>query len=373
MSCASLRQDLGTRVDIQLHRYFTTKCHVASPQQEQVNRMAPKTNAKTKGPATLSPTAPNASIQELNTYTPADFVSKFLPHHAPTGYLYIPNPPPPRQLASQHESESTDEYIHVLSPAPDLSPEASPTQTTAPPASYVLRFFTSSTIPPSDLHTCLSLITHTSSADYRASSIGWSPARKRAEMQLQDMKYLLWCNLKRPSSPPYTYKVEGFLSFMLTHEDDIPVIYVYEIHVEEKLRGRGVGGMLMAVMEGVGRRAGVEKAMLTVFTRNKAARGWYEGLGWGVDGCSPGMKRLRGGRRKEPEYVILSKALGAGGSGEDGEQEWEDEKTREDGDEDSGGEDEDVKTTARETVLRAPALERGVQVSDPPILINANE
>lgn len=105
-------------------------------------------------------------------------------------------------------------------------------------------------------------------------------------------------------------KVCGFLSFMLTWEDGVEVVYCYEIHLEECVRGKGVGGRLMGVLEEVGRRAGVQKAMLTVFRRNEGAVGFYEGLGYGVDEYSPKPKRLRNGVVKEVDYLILSKSLG---------------------------------------------------------------
>lgn len=46
-------------------------------------------------------------------------------------------------------------------------------------------------------------------------------------MKLLDLKYLL---VKRDG------KVEGFVSFMPTYEDEYPVIYCYEIHLGEELR-----------------------------------------------------------------------------------------------------------------------------------------
>lgn len=78
------------------------------------------------------------------------------------------------------------------------------------------------------------------------------------------------------------------------------------------MRGMGVGGRLMGVLEEVGRRAGVEKAMLTVFRRNEGAVGFYEGLGYGVDEYSPRPKKLRNGVVKEVDYLILSKSLRSG-------------------------------------------------------------
>ena len=49
--------------------------------------------------------------------------------------------------------------------------------------------------------------------------------------------------------------------------------------------------------------------MLTVFKANGAARRFYRGLGWEVDGFSPVAKGLRGGRGREVDYEIWSKAL----------------------------------------------------------------
>lgn len=48
-------------------------------------------------------------------------------------------------------------------------------------------------------------------------------------MKLLDLKYLL---VKRDDG-----KVEGFVSFMPTYEDGYLVIYCYEIHLGEELRG----------------------------------------------------------------------------------------------------------------------------------------
>ncbi|KAF6234827.1 hypothetical protein HO173_007047 [Letharia columbiana] len=59
----------------------------------------------------------------------------------------------------------------------------------------------------------------------------------------------------------------------------------------------------------MGRKAGVEKAMLTVFKRNKAAMQFYERLGYEEDEYSPRPKKLRNGVVKELDYLILSKSL----------------------------------------------------------------
>jgi hypothetical protein len=48
-------------------------------------------------------------------------------------------------------------------------------------------------------------------------------------MKLLDLKYFL---VKGEDG-----KVEGFLSFMPTYEDEYPVIYCYEVHLSSLLQG----------------------------------------------------------------------------------------------------------------------------------------
>lgn len=101
----------------------------------------------------------------------------------------------------------------------------------------------------------------------------------------------------------------AFLSFMLTYEDGFKVIYCYEVHVLEGWRGKKIGKGLMEILESIGRAVGVEKSMLTVFTTNEHAQDLYRYLGYDVDDYSPQPKRLRGGKIKQPDYLIMSKTL----------------------------------------------------------------
>ena len=213
-----------------------------------------------------------------------------------------------------------------------------------------------------DMDACIDLVESTSSHDYKASSIGWNPRRKRAEMTDREMIYLLVrqgdvdagtehkrrddagttdqatpqidtssaaidntesvtvskeciqnkCEANNRSERPHSSSILGFISFMFTNDDpphdDREVVYIYEIHLREHLRGRGLGSNLIQFVEEVATRCGVTKTMLTVFTANRGARTMYEKLGYGRDECSP---KDRVTRRKviEAEYVIMSKEL----------------------------------------------------------------
>lgn len=123
-------------------------------------------------------------------------------------------------------------------------------------------------------------------------------------MRLPDLRYLL----VEPDDGG-TGEVEGFLSFMLTYEDGREVVYCYEIHLSPALRGCGLGGHLMRMLEGIGWKVGVEKAMLTVFVANEGAIEFYSRLGYEEDEYSPRPRKLRNGIIKKADYVILSKRL----------------------------------------------------------------
>ncbi|KAI4196777.1 MAG: hypothetical protein LQ350_006347 [Teloschistes chrysophthalmus] len=181
-----------------------------------------------------------------------------------------------------------------------------------PQLAHSIRFESCSTMSPDDLNACFNLIASSSANAYATSSIGWSPVKKRKEMKLPDLRYLL---LESRATDRSDKRIEGFLSFMLTYEDGYEVVYCYEIHLAPHLQGQGIGRHLMMLVEGVGTKAGVAKSMLTVFVENQAAMRFYEKLGYSEDEYSPEPRKLRNGTIKMPTYSILSKSLKDNGKG----------------------------------------------------------
>ncbi|KAI4234779.1 MAG: hypothetical protein L6R40_006658 [Gallowayella cf. fulva] len=166
---------------------------------------------------------------------------------------------------------------------------------------YAITCESSASLTTSGFEACFDLIASSSANAYAASSVGWSPAKKRKEMKLPDLRYLLLTDAAA--------RIQGFLSFMLTYEDGHQVIYCYELHLSPHVQRRGLGKHLMGLMEGVGKRAEVEKSMLTVFVANQVALKFYEKLGYSKDQYSPEPRTMRNGTVKMPTYVILSKSL----------------------------------------------------------------
>lgn len=142
--------------------------------------------------------------------------------------------------------------------------------------SYKLGLYTPKTLPPKDLTACLNLIEKTSGKHYRESRDGWSVRRKRSEMMLWDLRYLVvregsschgtgegeWEDAEeagdgeggddgerehRGEEKEETVveefeeeeegEIKGFMSFMPTFEDGIMVLYLYEIHLVDEVRG----------------------------------------------------------------------------------------------------------------------------------------
>lgn len=146
--------------------------------------------------------------------------------------------------------------------------------------SYKLSLYQPSTLRPQDLTACLKLVEKTSGKHYRESKDGWSGKKKRKEMELWDLKYVVvrevgrgivegegdWEDEEEDEGGNEEGKgeensghskemkkeiiveesgeeregegeIKGFMSLMPTFEDGIKVVYLYEIHLIDELRG----------------------------------------------------------------------------------------------------------------------------------------
>ncbi len=118
---------------------------------------------------------------------------------------------------------------------------------------------------------------------------GWDDVAKLDELCHKDSRFFL-------------VESRGFVHFRIEVDEDgnSPVVYVYELQVEMKHRGRKLGHALMRAVEDFGLAHGISKIMLTVFTANAGARRFYERLGYDTDPSSP----------DGAGYVILSRTDG---------------------------------------------------------------
>ncbi|TPX70910.1 hypothetical protein SpCBS45565_g01393 [Spizellomyces sp. 'palustris'] len=174
---------------------------------------------------------------------------------------------------------------------------------------------------PSDLHQwAFNLVKHNLYDQYiTAKDTGWSDQDKLAEMSEEHAMYLI--------AQASDGQLVGFLYFQFVMEDycaddnesgedssddkeeeQIPVIYCYELQLESSFQRNGLGAHFMRILEEVGRKYRMEKSMLTVFKSNEAAINFYRQLGYDVDGISP-SKHLPPRRAARISYEIFSKCL----------------------------------------------------------------
>lgn len=104
--------------------------------------------------------------------------------------------------------------------------------------------------------------------------------------------------------------VAAFCSFLVTNEEQVKVMYLYEIHVAPPYQGCRLGQCLMGGFHAVVERLHQpplyvpQGSALTVFGTNKRALEWYMRLGYVVADHSPQGRVLRG-RQIPPDYYIL--------------------------------------------------------------------
>lgn len=188
---------------------------------------------------------------------------------------------------------------------------------TCPSACFNIEHKSSRSMSHALFEECFKLIEKTSVHDYRGSTIGWTPQSKRDEMQDTLMHYLLVRSDQAPGGNSAVNTQEetqrafsGFLSFMITYDSipEVPVLYVYEIHLEDAYRGNGLGVHLLDLASAIATSCGMSKIMLTCFVSNARARHFYERYGFEKDTISPSDRRTRG-RLIQADYLIMSKVL----------------------------------------------------------------
>ncbi|KAF2749350.1 hypothetical protein M011DRAFT_305346 [Sporormia fimetaria CBS 119925] len=169
----------------------------------------------------------------------------------------------------------------------------------------------SNELGPERKQALLKLIEKTSRDAYEASSLGWDVDQKNREVN----DPLMWTVLFHIESPdfdprrPDPQSIRAFLSFKIDVDeppyDNYPIGFIYEVHVDESMRGKGIGSFLLTQAEMIIRSTGIQKVMLSVFKSNEGGRRLYERMGYTRDRSSPGRWTRRG--FQEADYVFMSK------------------------------------------------------------------
>ncbi|XP_024008591.1 N-alpha-acetyltransferase 40 isoform X2 [Eutrema salsugineum] len=107
---------------------------------------------------------------------------------------------------------------------------------------------------------------------------------KRKEMSSTDAHYIIVREVRY--GKPYESstrricsegcnQIAGFVHYRFTLEEEIPVLYVYEIQLESRFQGKGLGEFLMQLMELIASKNRMSAIVLTVQTSNALAMTFY--------------------------------------------------------------------------------------------------
>ncbi|CAK7324861.1 unnamed protein product [Dovyalis caffra] len=136
---------------------------------------------------------------------------------------------------------------------------------------------------------------------------------KRRDMVASEARYIFVHEAPNASVDDMSMKLDksplvGFVHYRFTLEEEIPVLYVYEIQLESRVQGKGLGKFLMQLIELIARKYCMGAVVLTVQKANAVAMNFYTSkLRYTISSISPSrVDPLMG---LEKNYEILCKAF----------------------------------------------------------------
>lgn len=135
---------------------------------------------------------------------------------------------------------------------------------------------------------------------YEASSWGWSDKKKKEEMSEESAWYLI--------AKDENEKGVGLSHFRFDLDNDVEVLYCYEIQIENEHRNKGLGKFFIQILQLLAHRYKMQKVMVTVFKDNEKALDFFlKRLKFETDETSP---RIYDPLHPEDySYEILSKLV----------------------------------------------------------------
>ncbi|XP_057315190.1 N-alpha-acetyltransferase 40-like [Hydractinia symbiolongicarpus] len=114
---------------------------------------------------------------------------------------------------------------------------------------------------------------------YERSSWGWNEKGKREEMAEENARYLFALDGED--------NVIAVAHFRFDVDDEVEVLYCYEIQLTDATRGKGLGKFMMQILELMALKTKMKKVVLTVFKENKRGINFFEKLKYTIDETSP--------------------------------------------------------------------------------------
>ncbi|XP_058802030.1 N-alpha-acetyltransferase 40 isoform X2 [Phymastichus coffea] len=126
---------------------------------------------------------------------------------------------------------------------------------------------------------------------YEESSWGWNEDAKHTEMTENSAYYLIATS---------EGKKVGFSHFRFDTDDDIEILYCYELQLEPSARRKGLGRFMMQTLEAMAAKNQMQKVVLTVLRHNPITLTFFHKLGYKQDTTNPSSS-------EGVDYAILSK------------------------------------------------------------------
>ncbi|CDR38857.1 CYFA0S02e07228g1_1 [Cyberlindnera fabianii] len=117
-------------------------------------------------------------------------------------------------------------------------------------------------------------------------------------------------------------RLVAFESFVLTEDEGVILLYLYEVHVDPEFHGLSIGTTLIESLHGLAETirkgeqtfdgvdvSGIMGTKLTVFSDNTRALNWYKKLGYVLSDDSPRDRQLRGKKLVKPSYYLMERPV----------------------------------------------------------------
>ncbi|CEF69026.1 N-alpha-acetyltransferase 40 [Strongyloides ratti] len=126
---------------------------------------------------------------------------------------------------------------------------------------------------------------------YQMSIDGWNETQKRQELFATTSRYVI-------------AKVEGkncgYVHYRFDIDGGLPVLYLYEIQIETNMQNKGLGGLLLSMLEKTAKNLDMKKVVCTVFAFNSQSLAFFHKNNYTTDETCPGAD-------DGVDYLILSK------------------------------------------------------------------
>lgn len=131
---------------------------------------------------------------------------------------------------------------------------------------------------------------------YETSGWGWNGDEKLKEMDDESAYYLI---LQKESGDKDWI---GFSHFRFDMDNNLPVLYCYELQVEQTYQGKGFGSIMVDMLFKIAQLTKMQKIVVTVFNHNPLSLKFFRKNNFRKDVTCPA-------KNEKADYVILSKII----------------------------------------------------------------